>query len=289
MFLPAYPPFDLTAVARSHGWVQLPPFAETPDGVGLTYLDHLSSGRVTLLTLRPAAGGVAIHLEEGLTEAERQEAAAHVAWMLDVERDLTPFYQLAQAEPKLAHVVAGAHGRLLRSPGLFEDTVKTILTTNTTWSGTIRMTQALVQRFGAPWPADPNRRAFPTPATLAEADVDTLRTQVRLGYRAPYILELARALAEGTLDLETLKNPALSTADVRRRLLAIKGVGGYAAANLLLILGRSDFIPIDSYAYKLVSQEWYNGQPVKPAQIEAAFAHWGNWKGLAFWFWKWGV
>lgn len=289
MFLPAYPPFDLTAVARSHGWVQLPPFAEAADGAGLMYLDHLTTGRVTLLKLQPAGGGVAIILEEGLTEAERQESASHVAWMVALERDLAPFYQLAQAEPKLAHVVAGAHGRLLRSPSLFEDTVKTILTTNTTWSGTIRMTQALVQQFGAPWPADPHQRAFPTPVALAEASLDALRTHVRLGYRAPYILELAQAVAAGRLDLEALKDPELPTAEVRRRLLAIKGVGGYAAANLLLILGRSDFIPIDSYAYKLVSQEWYDGQPVTPAQIEAAFAHWGDWKGLAFWFWDWGA
>jgi 3-methyladenine DNA glycosylase/8-oxoguanine DNA glycosylase len=54
-----------------------------------------------------------------------------------------------------------------------------------------------------------------------------------------------------------------------------------------MILGRSDFIPIDSWAMKMVSQEWYNGEPVSPTQVEAAFADWGPWKGLAYWFWKW--
>ena len=70
-------------------------------------------------------------------------------------------------------------------------------------------------------------------------------------------------------------------------LLSLPGVGPYAAANLLLILGRGDFIPVDSWALKLVSHEWYDGPPVTPRQVEEAFEAWGEFKGLAFWFWDW--
>jgi 3-methyladenine DNA glycosylase/8-oxoguanine DNA glycosylase len=70
-------------------------------------------------------------------------------------------------------------------------------------------------------------------------------------------------------------------------LLTINGVGPYAAANLLLILGRTDFIPIDSWALKLVSHEWYDGKPVTPKDVEKHFERWGEFKGLAFWFWDW--
>ncbi len=38
---------------------------------------------------------------------------------------------------------------------------------------------------------------------------------------------------------------------------------------------------------KLVSREWYNGEPVGPKEVEAAFERWGKWKGLAYWFWDW--
>lgn len=27
---------------------------------------------------------------------------------------------------------------------------------------------------------------------------------------------------------------------------------------------------------------------VGPAEVEAAFARWGEWKGMVFWFWDWG-
>lgn len=151
----------------------------------------------------------------------------------------------------------------------------------------IRMVETLVSQFGDPLPADPARHAFPTPDRLAATDAETLRSTARLGYRAPYVVELARAVASGTLDLESLRTADIPAAELRKRLLAIKGVGGYAAANLLMILGHYDFVPVDSWALKMVSHEWHGGEPVGPAEVEAAFEHWGEWKGLAYWFWDW--
>jgi N-glycosylase/DNA lyase len=176
---------------------------------------------------------------------------------------------------------------VLRSPTLFEDVLKTIATTNTTWGGTIRMIDALTKLYGQALPADPARRAFPTPERLAGVDADSLRAEVKLGYRAPYVLALAQDVASGALNLEALRDSDLPTPDLRKRLLAIKGVGAYAAANLLVILGRYDYIPVDSWAMSQVSREWYDGRPVSEKEVNAAFERWGAWKGLAFWCWEW--
>ena len=291
-------PFSLSAVIRSHGWVQLAPFQRTQDGNAFTYVGQLASGRVVSWSISSPAQKVAIgnevdiviDLPDGLSPDDITEMRQRVRWMLGLDLDLSGFYAAARNEPKLAHVETGAHGRLLRSASLFEDVVKTILTTNTTWSGTKRMVSALVTGFGAPLPVDgaPNiRYAFPTPEALAAADADVLRNEVKLGYRAPYIAELAHAVAGGDLDLEALKDEELPTPELRKRLLAIKGVGSYAAANLLLLLGHYDYVPVDSWAVKLVGHEWHNGEAASPVQVEEAFADWGAWKGLAFWFWKW--
>jgi 3-methyladenine DNA glycosylase/8-oxoguanine DNA glycosylase len=101
------------------------------------------------------------------------------------------------------------------------------------------------------------------------------------------VLWLARAVGSGELNLEALKAADIPTSDLRKRLLAIKGVGRYAAANLLMLLGRYDFVPVDSWALKMVSHEWHDGRPVGQAEVEEAFARWGAWKGLAYWFWNW--
>jgi 3-methyladenine DNA glycosylase/8-oxoguanine DNA glycosylase len=149
------------------------------------------------------------------------------------------------------------------------------------------MAEKLVGRFGVPLPADPERRAFPTPDELAGTDEQTLREEAGLGYRAPYVLKLAKDVAAGTLDLESLKDADIPTSELRRQLLSIKGVGDYAAANLLMLLGCYDFIPVDSWAVKMVSHEWYGAEPVSRAQVEEAFERWGKWRGLAYWCWNW--
>jgi 3-methyladenine DNA glycosylase/8-oxoguanine DNA glycosylase len=295
--LPARLPFSFYSAVRSHGWAQLAPFVWDEGNQVLGYILRLSSGRVIALRLSAAPGGANVQTGVDLTPAEQGELAAAVTWMLALDQDFSAFYALAAQEPKLQSMVAGARGRVLRSPTLFEDVVRTILTTNTLWAATKRMCLNLVEQFGDPLEGDPGdefapllhplRRAFPTPERLATTDESTLRAQTRLGYRAPYILELARNVASGLLDLEALKHSDLTTPELRKRLLAIKGIGGYAVAVLLMILGRYDSIPVDSWALKSVSNEWYGGGPVGKAEVEAAFERWGEWKGLAYWFWEW--
>ncbi len=287
LLLSARPPFSLSAVARSHGWARLAPFGGDDRSGGLTYVDRLESGRVVQMLVQEAASGVSVEVDDQLSQAERDEITRKVKWMLGLDQDFSAFYVLARDEPKLAHVEERAQGRLLRCPTLFEDVVKTILTTNTSWAGTIRMVEALVSQFGAPLPTDPTRHAFPSPDQLAAATEETLRSEGKMGYRAPYVLELAQAVASGALDLESLKTADISTAELRKRLLALKGVGDYAAANLLMLLGRYDFVAVDSWALKMVSHEWYNGESIGKAEVEAAFERWGEWKGLAYWFWDW--
>ncbi len=284
LHLAAHPPFSFAAVADSHGWRQLAPF--TGDRDELRYILRLATGRVTELRLAGAGDGVCVTAEDGLVLGEKAEIAATVAWMLGLDQDLSPFYEAARHEPKLAAAASEAKGRILRSATLFEDVVKTILTTNTAWSSTKRMVANVVNLFGDPLPADPSRRAFPAPASIAASDEATLRQEARLGYRAPAVLELAQRVASGVFDLEALRAADLPTPELRKRLLAIKGVGPYAAANLLMLLGRYDAIPIDSWALTIVSKEWHGGAPIGPAEVEAAFARWGQFKGLAYWFWE---
>ncbi len=282
----AHLPFSLSAVVMAHGWAQLLPFDANSDGSELTRVEQLDSGRVVELLIREAPEGVTVTLENGLRDAERAEVAHKVDRMLGLEQDFSAFYEVARGEPKLAYVEERAKGRVLRAPTLFEDVVKTILTTNTSWAGTLRMVEGLVSRFGASLPGDPARRAFPGPDPLAASDEETLRS-VGLGYRAPYVLAFAQAVDAGQTDLAAMASSDIPTADLRKRLLSIKGVGDYAAAHLLILLGHYDCLPVDSWAREMVSREWHGGEPVGRAEVEAAFARWGEWKGLAYWFWAW--
>lgn len=287
--LSARPPFNFLSVVNSHGWRQLAPFSYNESAGTLYYILRLSSGRVVELKLHDAGDGVSVETEK-LEKYERKEVADRVTWMFGLDLDFSRFYAAARGEPKLAHAKKLARGRVLRSPTLFEDVIKTILTTNTLWTATKNMTRKLVNELGEPLPyasAGAETRAFPTPDVIAASSPEFLKERIRVGYRAPAIHKLAVSVASGMLDLEALRRSDLPTLELRKQLLTLNGVGPYAAANLLLLLGRSDFIPIDSYALKMVSHEWYGGKPVTAKEVEKHFERWGEFKGLAYWFWDW--
>jgi 3-methyladenine DNA glycosylase/8-oxoguanine DNA glycosylase len=278
--------FNLPAVVRSHGWIQMPPFAETTDH-GLSYVIRLSTGKVLHFEVHAAGTNLRVDTTEKLSGDEQIELRRTITWMLDLDQDFTEFYALARKEPKLANMVERQAGRVLRSPTLFEDVIRTLLTTNTLWKHTLRMCRELTTRYGDPLPGETELHAFPTPQRLALVDEPTLREECRMGYRAPYVNELAQRVAAGELDLEALKTRILSTTELRTELLGIKGVGGYAAANLLMLMGRYDYLPVDSWALKVVSNEFFGGEKVTPKQVLSAFERWGKWQGLVYWFWDW--
>ena len=284
--LSARPPFNFLSVVNSHGWRQLAPFSYDENTKRLTYVLRLSSGRVVELELQDGGDGVIAETEK-LNKTEQKEVEDDITWMFGLDMDFSLFYAASRGEPKLARVKKRALGRVLRSPTLFEDVIKTILTTNTLWAATKNMTLKLVNEFGEPLPKDPARKSFPKPEAIAASSPDVLKEKIRVGYRAPAIHQLAIRVASGQFDPESLKTSDLSTLALRKELLTINGVGPYAAANLLMILGRHDFIPIDSSSLKVVSYEWYGGGPVTAKEIEKRFEKWGEFKGIAFWFWEW--
>ncbi len=201
--------------------------------------------------------------------------------MLRLDEDLSSFYAVAAADPALAWAAAGS-GRMLRSPTVFEDLVKTICTTNCAWSGTVRMVGALVGERGIPVEGKPELRTFPGPGALAAADESFYREVARAGYRGAYLRAVAVDVAEGLLDVEAFDDPALPDDEVAERLLGIAGVGPYAVAHMMMLLGRYQRLILDSWTrpkYRRVS-----GRPrVSDKGIERTFRRYGAFAGLAFW------
>jgi 3-methyladenine DNA glycosylase/8-oxoguanine DNA glycosylase len=278
--------FNLAAVVRSHGWIQMSPFEET-DQHGLRYTIRLSTGKLLRFEVEADEGHLSVTTTREMSPLEQKELTATLGWMLDLEQDFSEFYELARQEPKLARMVARQAGRVLRSPTLFEDVIRTMLTTNTLWKHTLRMCRELTSRYGEALPEDSAQHAFPTAEALTQVDEPTLREQCRMGYRTPYVSELAHRVSSGVLDLEELKTSALTTPELRKELMTIKGVGDYAAANLLMLMGRYDYVPVDTWALKVVSDEFFGGEKISPKQVLDTFEKWGMWQGLVYWFWDW--
>ncbi len=283
-------PFDFESTTTAHGWVMLRPFAWNEAAGVLRRIHHLGSGQVVDLRLQADGSAVApvvkIRVETGgsLTPGDEAEIRRAVRRMLRLEEDLSEFDQLRRQLNGWNLRLRPGGGRLLRCPTLFEDIIYTLCTTNITWSGTIRMVDRLVTRLGEPLPGQSGQRAFPPPAAIAAAGPELLRQEIGLGYRSNYVWELAAAVAEERLDLSTLEDPACPTETLQRELRQLKGVGPYATATILMLLGRYEHLAIDTELRTFVAKKYFDGQPPGEEQIRAIYAPWGRWQYLAYWF-----
>jgi 3-methyladenine DNA glycosylase/8-oxoguanine DNA glycosylase len=225
-----------------------------------------------------------VQLDSPLTQADQQEIRDKVHWMLKLDEDISEFYQLCESEPELLVKVASGRGRLLRSSTVFEDVVKTICTTNTTWTQTTAMVSRIVNYLGAPHPQAPDRHAFPTPEQVVAAGEKVFQTEIRLGYRNAYVLKLAREVVEGQRDVEALKTSDLRAKELKRELKRIMGIGDYAAHTLLMLLGRYDEVAVDTEFRAFVSKKYGS---MTDKEMAALYDRWNRWKYLAFWFEGW--
>jgi 3-methyladenine DNA glycosylase/8-oxoguanine DNA glycosylase len=266
-------PVDFARTIVSHGVAELPPNrVDLPGRVLETTLPARRGAR----TVRITQHGKNLRIEG----SDDPKVTKNVAHMFRLDEDLSGFYDLVR-DDELAWCALGA-GRMLRAPTVFEDVVKTICTTNTAWSGTRKMTAALVDNLGVKAPD--GRHAFPTPEAMAGADETLYRDVIRAGYRGPYLKTLATDVAEGRLDLEELNDRELPDDEVAARLLALPGVGPYAAAHVMLTsLARYSRLVLDSWTRPTYAKLAGARNAVKDATIERRFKRYGEWAGLAFW------
>lgn len=289
------PPFDLHVAVTGHGWYQLAPFYYEETKRTLSWPQRLNDGAIVYVSLSGSRAGepkpclrAEVESPEALDGPQRKALAETVAWISDADADLQPFYTRVADNPGYAKAVANAEGRFLRSPSLFEDFVKVICTTNTTWNQTKGMVSALIEHWGEGTDDAQNSACFPTASALAAASEDDLRRQGRLGYRAPYVLELARRSVDGDLNLDAFRQADIPTTDLRRDLIGIKGIGPYAAASLLTLLGHYDHLAVDSWTRKLVIPCFFPGRDdVSDAEIVAFYQRWHPYQQLAYWLYDW--
>ena len=286
---PAGEPVDLRRLLTCHGVASLPPMRIDTQAWTLEVTLPLDKGARTVRVQAGRRGFSTVQVAGSrLRASDGRDLLQRLRRMLSLEVDLSPFYRLARKDPELSWVCAGA-GRMIRGASVFEDVIKTVCTTNCSWSGTVRMVSALVEHLGARAegapPHGPQGRAFPTPQAMAAAPEGFYRSVARAGYRAASLKRIAAAVAEGSLDLESLgdaRSAAFSDDEVALRLRSLPGIGPYAAAHIGLLLGRTSTLILDSWTRPTYARLRGRGA-VSDRAIQRRFARYGPYAGLAFW------
>lgn len=219
--------------------------------------------------LRRTAAGV---------EAEGDVDPAALRHYLDLDRDY------ARVAAEYAHIPAARRAMAL-FPGLrvlnqppWEALVCFILSANNNVGRIRALTDALCRRFGRRWDCgEAALFGFPTPAQLAACDEDDLRA-LKLGYRAPYLIETARRVRDG-FPLDALGGLPYEAAHAA--LTSLPGVGDKVADCVLLFgCGQASAFPVDVWVARLLD-DWFGLRGGRAALCRQARALLGGHAGLA--------
>ena len=268
----------------SHGWRALLPFEFDEAGWSITRVLALDGAPVTVHITSPDDDAL-LRVHIARRKPGRRDIARitrDVRHMLRLDDEMSVFYAAVADDPEFDWIVREGAGRLLRSPTVYEDLVKTICTTNCSWALTTKMVEGMVNNLGRRVPED-SRRAFPTPEAMAAVPESFYRDVVRAGYRATYFKELAGRVSSGELDVEGWMTSELPTAELKREMKRVKGVGEYAADNLLKLLGRYDCLALDSWVRATFSRLHHKGRTSDDRKIARHYARFREWRGLALW------
>ena len=279
------PNFHFWNTVCSHGWCILSPFSVDEDKQQLEGVLDLPGRRQARVTLRrPGNRGKLVARLESSAKLDSKavaEARKQIASVLRFDEDLSPFYRALSVAPALRWARRKGAGRMMRSPTVFEDVIKMICTTNCTWSQTTAMVKRLVETYGA---SDPVAgRSFPVPEAVAADRAASFDRHIRAGYRSAYLHKIAKDVASGKLDLESLRTEPLDGEELHRRLRTLPGVGPYAAAGLGLLLGSYDRLALDTAVRKMFAERHRRGRRAPDKAIERYYQRFGRYRGLAVW------
>jgi len=263
--------------------VQLDPFFYLEDKNTLTRYHRLGDASIIYLEMKPDEYEDIVATIEGistLSSATEYDVEQVISQIFNLRIDLGEFYSIANNHEGYEWIAPSGAGRLMRCPTVWEDLVKILMTTNTSWA----MTKGMVSRINALGQQyDEQHSAFPTPERLASMTFDQLSEEVRAGYRTEYLYELAQKITSGELDVEAWNTSELPSEDLYKEITNLKGFGPYAGASMLKLLGRFDKLAIDTAARTMFVQKFEHDDQVTDRMIRKHYETFGQWAGLFLW------
>lgn len=181
---------------------------------------------------------------------------------LGLHDDLSSIQKGIGKDPVIRRAIRLKPGlRILRQEP-WECAVTFLCATYSNLTSITRMVRNLCSRWGTLMRWEGREfHAFPDPATLSQASLKDLRA-CRVGYRARHILETARRVGSGGVDLEALRRADYASA--KTRLLAkvdgtklLLGMGPKVADCVLLFsLGKTEAFPVDTRIFGAILEHY---------------------------------
>ncbi|XP_010468777.1 PREDICTED: uncharacterized protein LOC104748896 [Camelina sativa] len=299
--------FDMEKAVCNHGFFMMAPNVWNPSSKSLHRPLTLSDSSSTDVTISHPSGlsflVIQVHGINNVSRVDEALILQQVARMLRLsdkdERDMVEFQQVHEAARK------SGFGRIFRSPSLFEDMVKSILLCNSDWGktllmasrlcklqskladGTVRPLSVSKKRKLNPKPWMAANGNFPSAKEIASLDKDVINEHCKLGYRANQIVNLAKKVENGSLNLEKMEKGEMEVDEVVGKLKKLKGFGPFASATVLMCMGYYHLVPSDTETLRLLREVHENEECSKETLEKAAqsfYDRFSPFQCLAYWF-----
>lgn len=190
-------------------------------------------------------------------EAEGDVDVEALRRYLDLDRDYAAVAEAFSDYPAARQAMALYPGLRVMNQPTWEALISFILSANNNVARITALVEALCVRYGERHGlGDVPLWSFPTPEALAGCAEDELRA-LKVGYRAGYIIETARRVAEG-FPLNALRDMPYEAAHAA--LVQLPGVGDKVADCVLLFgCGHTSAFPVDVWVDRLM-RNWFGMQ-----------------------------
>jgi DNA-3-methyladenine glycosylase II len=204
--------------------------------------------------------------------------------LLGLSLDLAPFAAMAAPDPLLGPLAWRLRGfKPPRFPTVFEALVNGVACQQLSLDVGIHLLNRLAADHGRAVFDDPRSpRAFPGPEDLAPLETGDLRRHGFSSAKARTIIETARAIVAGDLDLERLER--LEDAAAIERLISLRGIGRWTAEYALLRgLGRLHIFPGDDVgAHNKLRRLFGIDTPLDYETVQELVARWHPYAGVVY-------
>jgi N-glycosylase/DNA lyase len=210
---------------------------------------------------------------------------------LQSEVELEKILATFPADAPMLAAVAHARGLRLLRQDPWECLASFILSSTKQIVQIRQIVTLLCERFGEPCSVEPAARfdsatgrtlhfSFPTFSRIAAASEKELR-DCKMGFRAPGLLNAARQIDSGKLDLEKVRH--LDYAEARHELMQLHGVGEKIADCVLLFAyGFDSAFPVDVWVERALQELYFPKRRANDKRLRKfAATHFGPHAGYA--------
>lgn len=187
----------------------------------------------------------------------------------DTERDYGEIKKALSSDKVMKEACSFGGGIRILNQEPFECLISFIISASNNIPRIKKIIAALCENFGEKISyMGKDYYTFPTASRIAKLSLSDLAV-IRAGFRDKYILSAARAVADGRIDLKTLKRASLEYA--RTELLKLPGVGNKVAECVLLFsLEKYSSFPVDVWIKRIMEHCFFEGE--QPKEVISAFA-----------------